>query len=89
MIKRGEEKLNSEMDVLKLIRHVRYMRIFLKTTIQDKSIREKLKLADKNVIYIDTTSQESNDEEEDALGVQNGQSKEYKPSNLSLQKNPR
>jgi hypothetical protein len=41
--------------------------------LKDKSLREKLKLADKNVIFIDTTSEEEVDE----FGEENGLNTDY------------
>jgi hypothetical protein len=69
------------MDILKIIRHVRYLRIYLQMTLKDKQLREKLKVADKNVIYIDTTSEASRDEDDDEYGEENGN--DYKPNNTS------
>ena len=52
------------MDVLKIIRNLRYLKIFMKTLLVEKSFRHKLKFSVENLINVDESSEEGNQNQE-------------------------
>ena len=59
LYERGEENLEKEMDIVKIVRNLRNLKIFIKKYIVDEETLEMIKHSDKNIIHIDSTSEES------------------------------
>ena len=66
---RGEDKIESEMDIVKIIRNIRNLKIMMSNLVKlDLKTKQKLKLSGKNLINIDHSSDslpESIDDEND------------------------
>ena len=56
----GSEKMEKELDIVRLIKQIRYMKILMKHSLMSSRVRYELTHSDKNLINVDT----SEDEEE-------------------------
>ena len=64
----GEDKINRELDIVKILKTLRDIKIFLKsTTMNDKDTKFSVKHAPKNLLNLDTSIDESDNNEEETL----------------------
>ena len=59
----GSDKMESELNVINIMNDLRNLKIMLKSTFMTKEVKRKIKLTGKNVIDLDTSSDESNDDQ--------------------------
>jgi hypothetical protein len=64
LFERGQERLEKEMDIIKMIKSLRNIKIFLKSKLLDPRTNMKIKHHLKNLISVDTSSESSSSEEE-------------------------
>ena len=57
--KEEEKKINKEMNMVKLIKGLRNIKILMKNSMMSKEVRKQLMHVDKNVINLDTSSEDS------------------------------
>ena len=55
----AEVKINKEMNMVKLIKGLRNIKILMKNSMMSKEVRKQLMHVDKNVINLDTSSEDS------------------------------
>lgn len=58
LFRRGEELINKEMDIVKILKSIRNLEVMLKSKILDKATLFQIKNSGKNVIFIDKESDE-------------------------------
>ena len=55
---RGEESLEKEMDIIRIIKDLRNLKIFIKSKLLDEDTSNMIKLSGLNIIPIDSSSEE-------------------------------
>lgn len=57
LVEIGSEKIEGELDVIKIMNDLRNLKILLKYSIMTKEVKQKIKFTGKNVIDLDSSSQ--------------------------------
>ena len=63
----AEERINKEMNMVKLIKGLRNIKILMKNSMMSKDVRFQLEHVDKNVINLDTSSDDSQKDTNDRM----------------------
>ena len=56
----GEERIESELNIVKFMNNLRNFKIVLKNSIMDPVVRKQIKHAEKNLIILDSSLESSN-----------------------------
>ena len=59
MIEVGNDKIDGELDVINIMNDLRNLKIMLTFSIMTRKVREKIQYTGKNIIDLDTSSDES------------------------------
>ena len=66
LYEKGQERIESELDIVKIIRSIRNMKVLLKNSFMDEEIKYKILHSKKNLINIDETLSSCDEEQTDA-----------------------
>lgn len=84
--KRGSGLVNKELNILKIIKNLRDMKILMKSKLLDKETKFEIQHSTHNVINIDNTTTDENDDEENIIEKRRMKKIASKQDNMFLNK---
>ena len=58
LYERGQDRIESELNIVKIMKSMRDMKILMKNSLMDNQIRYQIKHSEKNILNLDSTSSE-------------------------------